>query len=181
MLRATIAVGLLGVCYLTQVETQPQPTPQAGPGRLNPLDPSPAPSSKSNPLSRFFGSTKAQRDLDAKIDQAARAMRQAESDDARARAEHDLKQLLGQDYDDRLKGYEEELERLEKTLVEMRRKLARRRDAKPEMIKLRVRVLQAEAEDLGWPVRHRRSSFPSLTRGSSGIQWRDAVKQPGGK
>ena len=113
---------------------------------------------QSNSLA-YFGRNKKQRELDELIREEAINFRQAADQGSRDRAEEKLIDLLSKDYDERLKGYQENLDRLEKELNEMRRKLQKRREAKDEMIRLRIKVLEAEADDLGWPERPRRSSF----------------------
>ena len=105
------------------------------------------------------GLTSEQRKRDVLIKEEAINMRQAGDEGSRERAKAKLEELLSRDYDDRLKGYEENLNRLEAELAEMRRRLQKRRDAKDEMIRLRIKVLQAEAGDLGWPERTRNSNF----------------------
>ena len=102
---------------------------------------------------QYFGVTSVQRESDHKIAEAAKAVRQAKSEDQRSTAIDTLTKLLRDDYDDRLGGYDEYLNQLEEKLVEMRSKVQKRREARDEMIKLRIKVLEAEAEDLGWPER----------------------------
>ena len=86
-----------------------------------------------------------------KVRKATAAMKKAESSVDRADAKEKLKTALGEDYDLRLKDYEKFLDKMEKQLVEMREKLDRKRAAKTAMIELRMQVLEAEADDLGWP------------------------------
>ena len=100
---------------------------------------------------------------DNKIQEATKAMRQAESSSERAEAKDKLVALLSEDYDSRLSDYEEHLEDLEKQLDEMRAKLKKRRQAKDDMIDLRIKVLEAEADDLGWPTRVRRGRSIGIT------------------
>lgn len=100
---------------------------------------------------------------DKQIEKAAKAMRQAESSSERSEAKDKLVALLSEDYDSRLKEYEDYLEDLEKQLDEMRGKLKKRRQAKEDMIDLRIKVLEAEADDLGWPSRVRRSRAFGVT------------------
>jgi len=110
--------------------------------------------SNSKTFSRF-GLTKQERELDEMIRKEAVAFRQAADKGSRDNAEERLTELLGRDYDDRLQGYEDNLNRLEQQLQEMRDILQKRRAAKADMIRLRVKVLEAESEDLGWPERPR--------------------------
>ena len=102
---------------------------------------------------KHFVPTKEQRVMDKKVAEAAKNLRQSKSGDERLATIETLKTLLRADYDDRLAGYDEYLNQLEEKLVEMRGKLQKRREAKEEMIELRIKVLESEAEDLGWPVR----------------------------
>lgn len=165
MFRITLCtVGLLATCFISQPQTKSDSS----------LSKLPPPQTKSPSLPRLqssFFSRKEHVAMDAKIKEVARDMRQAKSDEEREKAMEALTVLLGKDYDDRLTGYEEELERMEKALAEMRKKLKRRRDAKADMIKLRIKVLEAEAEDLGWPARPRRTSFPSLFSSGGRTSW----------
>lgn len=100
---------------------------------------------------------------DSKIQAAAKELRQAESSSERSEAKDKLMGLLSEDYDSRLKEYEEYLDGLEKQLEEMRGKLRKRRQAKDDMIDLRIKVLEAEADDLGWPTRMRGSRAFGVT------------------
>lgn len=120
--------------------------------------------------SPFFAESSKRNSEEKKIKEAAKALRQAETDQDRADAKATLADLLGADYDSRLADYEAHLEKLEDQLSEMRGKLAKRRDAKSKMIELRIQVLEAEADDLGWPTRmnSRSGFFPSRTIGISG-------------
>jgi DNA repair exonuclease SbcCD ATPase subunit len=130
-------------------------------------------SSSASQFSRF-GLTQQENELDQQIRQEAINFRQAADTGSRERAKEKLEGLLSRDYDERLKGYEDNLNALEKRLQEMRDKLQRRREAKDDMIRLRVKVLEAESEDLGWPERPRRTPRqlhwnPSELKSSGGI------------
>lgn len=105
-----------------------------------------------------FGDLAGARKAEQEIQQAAKSLRQADSSTEKREAEDKLRSLLADDYDSRLDGYAEHLDELEKSLADMRAKLKRRREAKSEMIDLRVKVLIAEADDLGWPSRVRENS-----------------------
>lgn len=120
------------------------------------------PNEKPNPFGRVNSFYSQQRSAEEAIKKAARSLRTAESTDDKKAAEKTLRDLLSKDYDSRLAGYEKHLDEMEAKLKEMRTKLKRRRDAKSEMIDLRVKVLEAEADDLGWPARtNSRSLLPS--------------------
>lgn len=103
-----------------------------------------------------------QRELDREIEDAAKALRQAEDRTEREDAKESLVELLSKDYDDRLAGYQASIDELEEKLSEMKDKLERRRRAKNEMIDLRIQVLEAEAEDLGWPARVNSGRLPQF-------------------
>jgi hypothetical protein len=85
------------------------------------------------------------------VNKALKALKNAEDDAAKRTAEGELKTALEADYDSRLEGYEKHLDELEKELAKMRDQLQKRRMAKSEMVNLRLQVLKAEADDLGWP------------------------------
>lgn len=112
--------------------------------------------------SDFFQESEEQkqyRELRSRIRNATEQMRNAESSSDRTKAQDELREALAEDYDIRMKAYEEYLDKLEEQLAEMRAKLQRRRDAKSDMVDLRIKVLAAEADDLGWP------SSPGRTSG----------------
>lgn len=91
------------------------------------------------------------RTIQNKVAQATRKLKKAESSDERSEAKQELRKALADDYKYRLAEYEEYLDGLEKKLATMRDKLQRRRNAEDDMIDLRIQVLEAEANDLGWP------------------------------
>ena len=112
--------------------------------------------------SRYAQLRKQERD----ISNAAKQLRTAKTGTEKKAAEDKLRKLLAADYDSRLNDYEKHLDNLAAQLKQMRTKLQKRRSAKSDMIDLRVKVLKAEADDLGWPSRINRSRFPS--RGVTG-------------
>ena len=88
---------------------------------------------------------------DQLIMEAVKTLKAAEGSAARTEAKDKLVELLSQDYDARLVSYDKQIRSLEEQIVEMRDRLDRRRRAKDDMIELRIKVLEAEADDLGWP------------------------------
>ena len=126
--------------------------------------------SSSSPFARLNVNSK-QRKFDEQTMALAKQLRQSKSSQQRLEAKDKLAAHLSEDYDSRLEGYEKYLLQLEEKLAEMRRKLEKRREAKAEMIQLRIKVLEAEAEDLGWPERvaprqfFDSSRFPARIRG----------------
>jgi hypothetical protein len=90
-----------------------------------------------------------------KIDQAVRAalkeLKKAESDGDKDKAEGALRDALDKQYDQRLNNYEKYLDELEDSLKKMRDQLERRRNAKSEIVRLKLQMLKYEVDDLGWP------------------------------
>ena len=97
-------------------------------------------------------------ELTQRIRKAAKRLRESKSNNETTEATHKLTKLLGQDYEARLADYQKELDQLEEKLKLMTDKLQRKRNAKADMVKLRIEVLKAEASNLGWPSRNS-SSF----------------------
>lgn len=131
--------------------------------------------------SSFFIESSKRNSEQQKIKEAAKALRQAETGADRREAMDELTGLLGADYDSRLAEYEEYLDKLEEQLSDMRDKLAKRREAKGKMIDLRIQVLEAEADDLGWPSRmnSRSGLFPAKRFGvGTGLSSLPAVVAP---
>ena len=91
---------------------------------------------------------------DQEIATATKQLRDADNSTQRTEARDRLVELLSEDYDARLEIHAEELNRLEDKLAQMRARLKKRRAAKQDMIELRLKVLEAEASDLGWPARN---------------------------
>lgn len=89
--------------------------------------------------------------MDSEVAKAIKKLKDAETSSETAEAEKELRTALENDYDSRLAAYEESLDQLEAKLKEMRNQLNRRREAKDDMVSLRLQVLKAEADDLGWP------------------------------
>ncbi|MFK7770162.1 MAG: hypothetical protein AB8B55_23330 [Mariniblastus sp.] len=90
------------------------------------------------------------RELRNRIQIATQQLKAADSD-SRAEAKKQLQDALSEEYDSLLSDYDKNLQRLADQLAEMQDKLDKRRAAKEDMIKLRMQVLEAEADDLGWP------------------------------
>lgn len=125
------------------------------------------------------------RAMEKRIDTAVEKLRGAESSAERSDAEEELESALSEEYSARLDSYEEYLGKLDEELADMRKRLKRRREAKDEMIALRIKVLTAEAEDLGWPSnlpRNRRFFNFNSNNNVQNLQWRyDNAKRRGNK
>ena len=109
------------------------------------------------------------------IRKAMKAIKDAESEADKDKAKDELKSLLEAQYDESLDRYEEYLAEMEKKITELRKQLDRRRDAKMEMVDLRLQVLISDAEGLGWPEQYfsvpggTLSPFYQMTPGQSGF------------
>ena len=97
--------------------------------------------------------TPADQKLAREIADATQQLRDTNDTKQRAAARQRLAELLSTDYDERLRAHGDDLDRLEEQLAQMRKRLEKRRAAKQDMIELRLRVLETEASDLGWPAR----------------------------
>ena len=87
----------------------------------------------------------------------------------RDEAKEELRKALSAEYDEVLAQYDKNLDRLAKQLQAMQEKLEKRKSAKDDMIKLRMQVLEAEADDLGWPGQTGRTGFSGPFGSNSGF------------
>lgn len=79
--------------------------------------------------------------------------------EARQGAKEKASQALATIYDELLNSQEQEIDALEKRVVELREQLGRRRQAKSKMVELKLEMLLSQTDGLGWP-----SSEPQSTR-----------------
>ena len=86
-----------------------------------------------------------------RIAMATGKLKSATGEDERNAAKSELSIALSDDYDARMDEYQVYLDDLESKLAEMKAKLQRRRQAKDDMVRLRLQVVEAEADELGWP------------------------------
>jgi hypothetical protein len=93
-----------------------------------------------------------------KTHKAVAKLRAAKSDDDKAEAREELKAALEEQFDEYLEHQSKELERLEAKLSKLRDQWEKRKDAKDEVVELRLQTLENEANGLGWP-----SGFPGAT------------------
>jgi hypothetical protein len=84
------------------------------------------------------------------IREAAEKLRDAEGAEARQAATDELDRLLGQYFDDDLKRRIEELDRIKQRVEKLREQLARRVEKRQEIIDLQIKVLENEADGLGF-------------------------------
>jgi hypothetical protein len=85
-----------------------------------------------------------------RIREAAKALVDAEDDDAREDAERGLNELLDGYFEEDMERREEELANVERRVKELRELLERRREKKDDIIRLQVEVLRNEADGLGF-------------------------------
>jgi hypothetical protein len=85
-----------------------------------------------------------------RIREAAKALVDAEDEDARQDAQRGLNELLDGYFEEDMERREEELANVERRVKELRELLERRREKKDEIIRLQVEVLRNEADGLGF-------------------------------
>jgi hypothetical protein len=86
----------------------------------------------------------------SEIREAAKALSEAEDDDARDEAQEKLSELLDEYFERDMNRREEELAAVEKRVRQLRELLERRREKKEEIINLQIDVLRNEADGLGF-------------------------------
>jgi hypothetical protein len=101
-------------------------------------------------LTKKFALMQAQPETMNRIREAAKALVDAEDDDAREDAERNLNEQLDGYFEEDMKRREEELAGVERRVKELRELLERRREKKDDIIRLQVEVLQNEANGLGF-------------------------------
>jgi hypothetical protein len=84
------------------------------------------------------------------IQEAAKALSEAEDDDDRDEAQEKLSELLDEYFEQDMKRREEELAAVEKRVKQLRALLERRREKKEDIINLQIDVLRNEADGLGF-------------------------------
>ncbi|HEX2475762.1 MAG TPA: hypothetical protein VHK01_13510 [Lacipirellulaceae bacterium] len=85
-----------------------------------------------------------------RIREAAKALVDAEDDDAREDAESNLNEQLDEYFEEDMNRREEELANVERRVKELRELLERRREKKDDIVRLQMEVLQNEANGLGF-------------------------------
>jgi hypothetical protein len=78
-------------------------------------------------------------------------LRKAETDEEKHAARKELASALGDEFDQHLEDQAEELKRLEARLEKLRGQWEKRRDAKDELVELRLQTLENDVNGLGWP------------------------------
>ena len=86
-----------------------------------------------------------------KTQQAIDKLRKAKTDEEKADARKQLNSALGDEFDEYLKRQATELDRLDAKVKKLRGQWDKRREAKDELVALRIQTLENEANGLGWP------------------------------
>lgn len=165
MLTATAAIAI-GVAYA-------QPEPVAGPstGGFSPVPvgpasgTTPAPGASGGGGVTVFGgaggtpaygvfitdeSAAALQQVQEKVQAALQKHSQAETDEQRTAAQAEMQQAVAEQFELLMKPREAQIEELKARLEKLTQQLQKRREAKDEIVKLRVQVLISEADGLGF-------------------------------
>lgn len=94
--------------------------------------------------------------------EALKAFREADSESAKTDAKNKIEELLTAQYDESLDNYDRYLEELSSRLAEMKKQVEKRRDARDEMVQLKLLMVISEEEGLGWPDNRPGFGMPSL-------------------
>lgn len=114
----------------------------------------------SQPRPSFPGEITVWRSASAnELGQALAKLRETESEDDRNKSITEIRGLLSKQYDESLDRYEDYLAELEARLAKMKEQVDKRRDAKMELVDLRLKTLVNEADGLGWPSEANQSLF----------------------
>ncbi len=89
--------------------------------------------------------------FDDETRKAMQKLKKAESDEDREEAREELRDALNEQYDKYLARQAKELKRMEEKLDELKSQLEKRRDAKEELVDLRLKTLENDANGLAWP------------------------------
>ncbi|MFO0789860.1 MAG: hypothetical protein U0805_10405 [Pirellulales bacterium] len=84
------------------------------------------------------------------IDAAAAELRDATTDEAKSAARKKLTALLNKTFDEDMKGRETELKKVEERVKKLRAQYQKRIDKKQEIVDLQLKVLENEADGLGF-------------------------------
>ncbi len=88
---------------------------------------------------------------DDKTRKAFEKLKAAGTDEDKDNARDDLRSALESEYDKYLETQEQELSKMEDKLKELRSQLRKRREAKDDLVELRLKTLENDASGLGWP------------------------------
>ncbi len=87
---------------------------------------------------------------DAEALKLARQLAEAKSDAEKEKLRDKMKEVLDKAFEERQKRHEKEIEQLEAQVKRLKEMVAKRKEAKREIIEERIKQLQREAAGLGW-------------------------------
>ncbi len=104
-----------------------------------------------NRRAQAVDSAQSTRPSQSELQKAIAQLRASETESDREKAEDAMRLALSEDYDASLDKYEEYLEQMEAKIKQLKNQLEKRRQAKMELVDLRLQMLVNEANGLGWP------------------------------
>ncbi len=104
-----------------------------------------------------------------KTQQAIEKLRKAKTDEEKADARKQLNSALGDEFDEYLKRQATELDRLDAKVKKLRGQWDKRREAKDELVALRIQTLENEANGLGWPAGGGNNFWMGSSRGPASL------------
>lgn len=110
----------------------------------------------STPANFFQGNNSTQRKIDDKL----REYRSAEKEDQKSKIEAEIKELLDQQFDEKMKHPIQRIEESRKRLDELQAQIKQRDEKSDEIVDLRVTVLTNQAIGLGWGSSHGSANQP---------------------
>lgn len=115
----------------------------------------------------------ASQDPERKVNSHVEQWKAAEDDDARGKAEGELRAALKESFEFRLRRHEEQIHELEDRVKRLREQLDQRREKQDEIVDFRLQQLLREAQGLGWGTEPA-TRLPGLGR-ALGVDLRQAV------
>ena len=103
-------------------------------------------------FSRSIAQSSAQRKLQSKVDTKLREYKSAKESKKKKEIEGEIRDLLSQQFDERLKDPKSRVESSRKRLDELKSQIENREDNADEIIDLRLKVLTHDVQGLGWGV-----------------------------
>jgi len=157
-LFATLSIALLASTAMAQRATQSQQGDNYRPPEL--LQPVP-----------MRNGGVAYREAVQQQDQLSNALaelKNAESESDRGKFIEKVRGLLETQYDKSLDRYEDNLSKMEERIKKMRSQVEKRRDAKADLVDLRLKMLVNEADGLGWPDGRQGGTYPAIPGAGGG-------------
>jgi hypothetical protein len=85
-----------------------------------------------------------------KVNELVRKWKAAEDDDAREKAQDEIRAALKEAFESRLTAHEQQIQELELEVKRLREQLERRREKQDEIVDFRLQQVLREAQGLGW-------------------------------